>query len=524
MLPEINIIPQTDREISRFSGYNHSESAAVNEVYDMRNMSSDFLPVLSVRKPRGIYRRLGKINGIFGKDVFCYVDGTGFYYGGVLKGTVSDGEKQMVSLGSCILIFPDKMYYDVKEDVFGSLEAVFVQQAMATFSNDYYTESDLDEANLYIKISCHGIGSKFRLYDAVKIEGITENSLQGLNKTAVIYRIDTDFILVVGFDLGKKVYTQAAGLRVSRTVPDLQFVTEQDNRIWGCSSRNREIYASKLGDPFNWNAFEGISTDSYAATIGSDGEFTGIAAHLGYVLFFKEDCIHKIFGTKPSNYQLSVIKCRGVEKGSHKSVVTVNETLYYKSKNGIVSFDGGLPQQLYERFGRKAYTDAVGGRYEDKYYVSMREQAGAWHLFYYDQMRNVWIKEDEVKADYMLNFQGMLYYAENNVLKMVQGEEPEEIEWFAEFGDNEEDTVSPKEINKIKIRCQVAEGGTVEVFLKFDSVGDWERYSSFRSAVKRVCEIPVIPSRYDHFRIRISGRGEAKIYAISKTIMKGSDV
>ena len=70
-------------------------------------------------------------------------------------------------------------------------------------------------------------------------------------------------------------------VRLSRKVPDMDFVCEWNNRLWGCSSEKHELYASALGDPYNWNVFEGTSQDSYILTIGSTGEFTGICAYGG---------------------------------------------------------------------------------------------------------------------------------------------------------------------------------------------------------------------------------------------------
>ena len=59
-----------------------------------------------------------------------------------------------------------------------------------------------------------------------------------------------------------------------------------------------------MGDPKNWNCFLGLDNDSYAATVGTQNEFTGIAAWSGYLFFFKEDGFHKLYGTKPSNYEM----------------------------------------------------------------------------------------------------------------------------------------------------------------------------------------------------------------------------
>ena len=67
-------------------------------------------------------------------------------------------------------------------------------------------------------------------------------------------------------------------------MPELDFLCENENRLWGC--KGDTIYASKLGDPFNWNVFDGVSTDSYAVDVGSAGDFTGCFAYRGYPVFF----------------------------------------------------------------------------------------------------------------------------------------------------------------------------------------------------------------------------------------------
>ena len=68
------------------------------------------------------------------------------------------------------------------------------------------------------------------------------------------------------------------------------------------------IYACKLGDPTNWFSYRGIAADSYAVTVGSDGAFTGAATCMGYALFFKENTLHKLCGTKPSDFQLTSLR------------------------------------------------------------------------------------------------------------------------------------------------------------------------------------------------------------------------
>lgn len=520
MLPEINSIKTIIKEQSKFLGYNQNEVINDNEFFDMENLSGDLYPAVSVRKPRGEYKKLNMANGLFGKDVLCWVDGTEFYYNGIRKGTVLDGKKQMVAFGSYILIFPDKKYYHSKEDIFGSMEAIYNQTAVVTFSNDYYTDSMLNEANLYIKISGNNIGSYFKQYDAVKIEGVIDYNLQNLNKTAVIYKIEPDYILIIGFDLGGKRYTQNSGLKVSRIVPDLQFVVENDNRLWGCSSEKREIYASKLGDPFNWSAFEGISTDSYSATIGSGGDFTGIASHLGYVLFFKEECIHKVFGTKPSNFNLSTMNCHGVEKGSEKSVVVLNETLYYKSKNGVMSFNGGMPEGIYAAFGNKRYSTGIGGKFGDKYYISMKEETGKRVLFSYSQLTGMWYKESCGDIKDMAYCNGMLYYLENNNIKTITGENSENVSWYGEFGATDIG-LQKGNINKLKISCRLETGVSFDIYLKYDEEPMWEKVYTIYSKRREVYDIPILLRRCNRVRLKLVGTGSMVLYSISKIFTDG---
>ena len=116
-------------------------------------------------------------------------------------------------------------------------------------------------------------------------------------------------------------------VRMERRVPDLDYVTECDNRVWGCSSKENVIYACRLGDPTNWFSYRGIAADSYAVTVGSDGAFTGAATCMGYALFFKENTLHKLYGSKPSDFQLTSLRCRGVAKNAARSLCAERDAL-----------------------------------------------------------------------------------------------------------------------------------------------------------------------------------------------------
>lgn len=118
-----------------FKGINKKELIEDEELTSGKNLDSEMIPALSPRKPIEAIKTLsspqyfGIVNG---KDY--YVDGTGFYYDGVNKGTVTRGVKSIVDFNGNLIIFPDKKYYDYIEGVFGSFTGPDVDYATVHYN------------------------------------------------------------------------------------------------------------------------------------------------------------------------------------------------------------------------------------------------------------------------------------------------------------------------------------------------------------------------------------------------------
>ena len=170
-----------------FAGLNHNLGAKDGELWDMRNLCSDYSPLLATRSRRMLYKTLQDPGGLFCWDKLCWVDGTTFYYDGVAKGTVTASRKTFTALGAYIVIFPDKAYYNTAADEFGNLEATWTGASL-TFTNGKLYEEDA-EANC---IQAEGVNWEdyFKAGDAVTIAGCTKHTEN--NKTPVIREIDGD--------------------------------------------------------------------------------------------------------------------------------------------------------------------------------------------------------------------------------------------------------------------------------------------------------------------------------------------
>lgn len=565
--------------IGVFGGYNHNLLIGDGEFFDMKNLSSADYPVLSTRKKRGVYAKPASPQGLIAKDTLCYVDGSDFIIGGdrVDMG-LSDSPKTLISMGAYVIVMPDKMYIntarnDENDDYeFGQIEASKTTTGTVSFGlckadGESYGEVSKDEPTnptnaqlwldtsstphtlkqystaqakwvtiptTYIKISSPGIGEPFSVGDGVSISGIKDTALSDLNASMVIWARDKDYIVVKG--ILDKATTQEEPVTVARRMPDMDFVVESQNRLWGCKygisndgKMVNEIYASKLGDFKNWSCFAGISTDSYAVSLGTDGQFTGAINHLGYPIFFKENCMHKVYGNYPAQYQVQTTTCRGVQNGCERSLAIVNEVLYYKSRSAVCAYDGSLPVEMSTQLGEMAYHDAVAGTLGNKYYISMADSNDVYHLFVYDTAKGMWHREDNTHATAFCSCRGDLYFidARDNTIMSVNGdgeEEKKSIKWSAESGMWGTDQPDKKYISRIDVRLKLNVGTRVIFLVEYDSSGEWEHLFTMMGTSLKTFSIPVKPKRCDHLRLRIDGEGDAKIYSITRTIEQGSDI
>ena len=577
-------VKQKSRQMSdAFLGYNHNLRISDSEFYDMKNMTSDYYPVLAPRGRRGVYKDRVSATGLIAKDELCYVDGSAFVIGDErIEMGLSDSNKNLISMGAYVIIMPDRKYINTikngNEYEHGSIDATYttvedVKFTLCTLTGESYDIEGKDSAvapespkdgqlwvdtsttpntlkkysstnamwvsiaTTYIQIYSKGIGKEFKQYDGVKISGITAEELTGLNASHALWGCGEDYIIVTG--ILDKVTTQTVAqgnITVTRKMPDLDFIVECNNRLWGCKYGTNEdgavvneIYACKQGDFKNWNCFMNLSTDSYTASCGSDGQFTGAITHLGYPLFFKENCIHKVYGNYPANFQIQHTACRGVQKGSNKSLAIVNETLFYKSGNAVCAYDGSLPVEMSSALGDVRYSDAIACAHGNKYYIDMKTADGTYHLFVYDTAKGMWHKEDNIHVDGFCSYLNEIYAIDHDTKHIITmlgsgTKDSNKVPWMVETGLVGMSMPDMKYISRLLIRMSLEVGSSVEVSIQYDSAGDWEQVCQMTVSSLRSFSVPVRPRRCDHFRIRIEGVGEGKIYSITKTIEQGSDI
>lgn len=515
----------------RFGGLNATAGAAETDIFDMENLSAKDFPVLSVRERRYHWKTLMKPNGIYAWDGIVYVDGTELYYRDKFICEVTDSEKTFCGIGNYVVILPDKMWIHTETLEHGYMGAETSAVGVIFGNGTLYGEQA--ECNMIQKVGMNW-EQFFKVGDAITITGCSKHPKN--NKTPIIREIDGDklYFYEYAFELegeqGNEAYAEQSRVRFERVIPDMDYICESENRLWGC--KGNDIYASKLGDIFNWNVFDGLSTDSYAVTVGSAGKFTGCTAYGGYAVFFKPDHIYKMYGSYPAAYRLMGSATLGLDAGSEKSPAVAGETMFFLSRAGFTAYTGGVPNPIGAVFGNEKLRNAVGGSDGLHYYVSAEREDGNHRVYVFDTQSKLWHIEDSTNAMGFAWYANCLYMLSCDGRIWVIGKEadvPEgctkegRIKWFAEFADADAGRPESKGVNKVRIRLELERNSEAEVFVMFDSDGYWQRCGRFDTYTKTSHDCPIPLRRCDHYRVKIAGIGGAKLYSLEKQFYLGED-
>ena len=514
---------------NQFGGYQHLKQSNNGSIWDMQNMCSYYAPALATRPPRKMYQEVTKPNGMFSADHLFIVDGTNLYVDGTIVRQVQDNQKTFCGIGHRVVILPDKIMYNA-DGTFTELESSFSATGLVIGNGSY--------AGVAAKLNTITSSTvfPFNVGDAVTISGC---SVAYNNQTVIIREKSDDGKQIRFYENtfrfpdnsadGTTSYTESGSVTLSRGMPDLDYLCENDNRLWGC--KGDTIYACKLGDPTNWNSFDGLATDSYVVDAGSPGNFTACISFLGYPVFFKEDKIYKIYGTKPSNYEVMASAISGVQAGSSRSLAIAGETLHYLSKTGVVSYTGGMPYVISGDLGDELLSNAVAGSDGTKLWINLKHD-DTYSTFVYDTNSKMWHKEDDGRIIAMAYHKGLYCQDEDGNIYLTG--RPEEIpenctredpfESMVEFSDWDWQVIDSKYPIRAVMRLEIFPSAQCAVWIQYDSSDEWKQVATTpaNNNKKRLMFMPISIKRCDHYRLKITGTGQWKIYALEQEFYSGA--
>ncbi|MBQ1372047.1 MAG: hypothetical protein IIY70_03865, partial [Oscillospiraceae bacterium] len=407
------------------------------------------------------------------------------------------------------------------------------------------------ELNPFVKCAIPGIAAGLLAGDGVELDCLLHPTLQGRQELTQVWsgthvltaayhdpgdanRAEgtDDYVIFPG--LLSQTYTLSVSsegyshFRLRRALPEMDFVVEAANRLWGCrcSDGVNELYGSKLGDFRNWSVFEGLSTDSYRVARGHDGPYTGAAVLGGCPLFFRADCLEKIFPSSNGDHGVVTVSLSGIEPGSSGSAVVIRDRLYYKSVDGICVYGGTLPTLVSRALGGQRFHNAVGAALGSCYYVCMEPELGASELFVLDTDSGCWYREEDEAFVSAYTQDGKLYLlpeAGEGLLCVNEAEDSFGVEWYLETGDLTPQMGTHRFVTRLQLTARLEQAAELRVYLSCDG-GPWLRKGEFFGNELHSMTLPLLPRRCRRIRLRLEGVGGMELHQLSWLTEAGSDV
>ena len=514
-LPSISYAMQKNRkEIVAMRGINYSDQLQDGDLAHSLNLSARRFPYITTRKARAKQEAYASVTALTAWDKLVAVRGTDLLYDGAVVGQVTEGEKQFAVVNTRLVIWPDQVYLDLNTSTVKPLGAS-LSGAGATFTTDTMTIAwQLDGEAV-------DLTEYFKAGDAVTITGCTANEAN--NKDIVIKEITATTVTVTenGF---VEATESGAEIKLERTIPALDFICESQNRLWGVSSEKQTIYASALGDPTNFNVFEGLSTDSYALAVGSEGNFTGCCKLSSSVLFWKETKLHKILGNYPAEYSLYTYDIEGLQAGCHKSMQVINEVLFYMGLHGVYAYSGGTPSLMSANFGDHNFTGAVAGNDGDSYYLSVTEGENV-HMMVYETRAGIWVREDSTRAVDFARIGRSLYFLDDkgDVWLADSPEDDPNVEWEAQFTPFYETIQGRKTYSRMMLRLELPQSSYMIAEARSDGKL-WKECGKVVGRENDTVSLRIALNRCDKFEIRLRGKGPCTILSMLREFSVGSEV
>lgn len=322
---------------------------------------------------------------------------------------------------------------------------------------------------------------------------------------------------------------------ISACMPEIELMCVGANRVWACNSKNREIYASELGSSRNWSVFEGLSSDSYAVTVGSPGDFTACCNYEGSPIFFKENEMIIIRGSRPSSFTLNSYSVRGIPRHSPDGLYVVGDTLYYLSHDGVYAYNGSGTVCVSNDIEKdiKGLSEAVFGGEGDILYVSGKRE-DEYVRYSYDTVNRIWHKcrcDRTVgflrypDATLQVSYDGSLCSVAtlgNGIPEDYEltGAKRKDLPWYWESGDISMGICNKKYVRRVGLDAEFSE--PPQLFVSYDG-GEFIPIGHFTLNGRECKRIWIFPRRCNCFRLRMEGTGEMILYNITKDVEEAKE-
>lgn len=243
------------------------------------------------------------------------------------------------------------------------------------------------------------------------------------------------------------------------------------------------------------------------------------------------------FGESLGNkYYICAVKNKEFEKERESAKelaekMAENKAVEVLKENGV-----GMSSVLYNVL-KKVYKTIFLGVYKTFANVQRLNESRAGVMLVYDFNKSMWMKESQESLIRTSASDGRyIYYcdhddkiyriSDNDTFNIVSGfdfEEESDFKWAAESCELGYIYANNKYLLRLNIRVKIPVGSEMMISIEYNSDGREINLYRLHDIGNKSVSLSIAPHRCDHFKIRVSGKGECDIISASAKLNQGSD-
>lgn len=557
--------------ITSFSGINRRVSTYLGEFADMENLGNEEYPCIqSVKSARNtgfelpenieavkliFPKRLGDgINGFSGVAYNTSENRYEIYINGEVKRSDIYSFTDAVDYNGSIIVLPEYKGFNYMATGNVKQSETYINPSTISGQMSFYNNyTDSTAASLAPKLTIKGyskadfekmfcVGDEIMLSDfgnefennntifpesstdytdiispvRITIKSIASGGSNLSPVTELVVEIRNSKDEIIGWHKGKGSSQSSEGATdytqgtLTKYMPRGSYCAVAHNRLWVCSRNGEEINASAPGKPFNFYNMSGLASDSWSASTGTPGNFTGIAAWQNRVVVFKSNMLHVVYGTMSSSFGIEKTYASGCV--CPDSIAEAGGALVWLSYDGFYSYMGAMPRRISDKLNTK-YISCTAFSDGRKYYARCTKDDNTTEFVVYDTEMGVWTKISDIDAVSGDCIGGKAYVCDKSQLYCLY--DGEYGDFYGETSDMTFNIIEDKWIMYITVRCIIDNG-----FLNIYTCADGGTQVSHKGISKTgKHKLPIRCNPGDTFRLRLEGRGRVCVKEIKTDII-----
>lgn len=309
-------------------------------------------------------------------------------------------------------------------------------------------------------------------------------------------------------------------ITIKRQMADLSYICSLNNRVWGVHENT--IRCSKQGDCSQWfdftaDSYGTLPSSCFSTEVDTRGNFTAIVPYGGAVVAFKENCLHKIYGTDPESYTLSTLECNGVKEGCANTVAVLKGVVYYMGIDGVYAYRGGMPTLVSKKLDLTGVEIICANTDGKNYYLVCKEGDISFMYVYYPECQS-WHKEQiSENTGFMVSSGSKIYSAcKENIISLTEEGSSEKINWSFSL-EFDEEMYYTRSYGKLLVNYSLAKDGEFVI----RSICDGNTHilhispeNNHRENAYSVIPLPQIGCK--DFRLEFEGKGDFTLKNITR--------